>query len=276
MKYISIFILMQALTLGQGFAQNLNEFIGDEGILYAETKQLNQFIRRFNNEEDLNGRRKYAGEPGYREKADRLAYIQMLFDRQNTGLTEEIKQDFITAVTDENTGHFLEFQGGDWFAEVETAFDYKGQSRNVTLFLKIQKEPVGSKWVISHVFFEEFSKYFGADTTEMRFIHPMSHELEFMNLNKVFRTQEELELYTQRGYKPDYVSLLFYEIKQGNMSFKQVNSVKFHFFQIDNWYFEVSRFNREDKNRGWLISNLARVSTEEKKTLLRFIYYEAN
>lgn len=276
MKYIFIYILMQALTLGQGFAQNLNEFIGDEGILYAETKQLNQFIRRFNNEEDLDGRRKYAGEPGFREKADRLGYIQMLFDRQNSGLTEEIKQSFITAVTDESTGHFLEFQGGDWFAEVETEFDYKGQSRKVTLFLKIQKEPVGSKWVISHVFFEEFSKYFGADTTEMRFIHPMSHELEFMNLNKVFRIQDELELYAQRGYKPDYVSLLFYEIKQGNMSFKQVNAVKFHFFQIDNWYFEVSRFSREDKNRGWLISNLARVSTEEKKTLLRFIYYEAN
>jgi hypothetical protein len=276
MKYIFFLILMQTLALGQGFAQNLNEFIGDEGILYAETKQLNQFIRRFNNEEDLEGKRKYPGEPGYREKEDRIAYIRMLFDRQNQGITEDLKQEFITAVTDEGSEHFLAFQGGNWFAEVETEFEFKGEKKSVTLFLKIQKEPIGSKWVISHVFFEEFSKLFGADTSEMRFIHPMSHELEFMNLNKVFREMGELELYTQRGYKPDYVSLLFYELKLGNMHFKQVNAVKFHFFQIDQWYFEVSRFNREDKNRGWLISNMARVSEEEKKNLLSFIYYEAN
>jgi hypothetical protein len=199
----------------------------------------------------------------------------MLFDRQNTSISAAQKNEFISSVTDDSLGQFLDFHGGSWFSEVETTFSHKGKDVTITLFLKIQKEPIGSKWVISQAFFEEFSKHFVADTTEMRFLHPMSHELEFMNLNKVFRVNAELELYTERGYKPDYVTLLFYEMKLGNLSFKQVNTVKFHFFQLDGWYFEVSRFNRQGGNRGWLISNLAKVSEEEKKTLMSFIYYEA-
>lgn len=276
MRILYIAFLIKALAVSQGFAQNLGEFLGDEGIFYAETKQLNQFFRRFNNEEDLNGNRIFAGEPGYREREDRKKYLQMLFDRENKNLGQALKDEFIAFLTSPDADHFLEFQGGEWFAEVETTFIYKGRPRNLTLYLNLQKEPIGSKWVISRVFFDEFSKHFGADTTELKFLHPMSHELEFMNLNKAFRDNGDLELYAQRGYRPDYVSLLFYEMKLGNMEFKQVNNVKFHFFQIDNWYFEVSRFNRPGFNRGWLMSNLVKIKPEDKQKLMQYIFYEAN
>ena len=276
MRKLTLLILFIALTQGQGYAQNLSEFLGDESALYAETKQLNQFFRRFNNEEDTQGQRYYPGDPNYRTKEDRLRYIQMLFDKENKGITNELKTEFSNYVIERDPGVFLDFHGGNWFAEVETTFLYKGEEKKVVLFLKIQKEPIGSKWVLTNVFFEPFSKLFVADSTTMKFLHPMSHELEFMNLNKALRVNEELELYAQRSFKPDYLMLLFYEMKLGNLSFKNVDNVKFHFFQVDNWYFEITRFNRPGLNRGWLMSNLARINDDEKRLLMKYIFYEDN
>ena len=54
-----------------------------------------------------------------------------------------------------------------------------------------------------------------------------------------------------------------------------VQEVKFHFFQIDGWYFELSQFNRPGDNTGWLISNLVKIKNESEKNLLRkYVYYE--
>jgi hypothetical protein len=276
MRIVLTIIFFAALASGRGFAQTLGEFLGDEGVFYAETKQLNQFFRRFNSEEDPNGERLYAGHPNFRLKSDRVKYIQMLFDRENRNISEGIKREFIDYVTEGETATFLEFHAGEWFAEVETRFLYKGKAHQITLFLKIQKEPIGSKWVLTNIFFEPFRKLFVADTTELKFLHPMSHELEFMNLNKAFRVNEELELYAQREYKPDYLSLMFYEMKLGNLVFETVKSVKFHFFQVNNWYFEISRFNRAGYNSGWLISNLVKINKDEKSLLLKHIFYEGD
>ena len=71
-----------------------------------------------------------------------------------------------------------------------------------------------------------------------------------------------------------YLSIFFYEIKQGNLVFEKINGEKFHVFQIDNWYFEVSWFNRSGYNTGWLISNLIYLKDEEKKELIK--YYQPN
>jgi len=53
-----------------------------------------------------------------------------------------------------------------------------------------------------------------------------------------------------------------------------VNNVKFHFFQVPGWYFELVYFNRNDRNSGWLISNLLRVNEKEKRELIRNYTYE--
>ena len=52
----------------------------DESKLYAETKQVNQFFRRFNGEEDEKGERYYPKDKQYRSEKLRRKYIGMLFD----------------------------------------------------------------------------------------------------------------------------------------------------------------------------------------------------
>ncbi|MCK5705264.1 MAG: hypothetical protein KAI29_29135, partial [Cyclobacteriaceae bacterium] len=194
-------------------AQDIGSYLGDESFMYAETKQINQFFRRFNSEEDLKGKRLYEGNPNYRSKEFRSNYIKMLFDREDENITEDIKKEFINKVVDEANPSFLDYYGGRWFAEVDTKFTYQGQSRTVVLFLELEKENLGIKWVINNVYFYPFSKLFFTDSTAfVKFLHPMSHELDFMNLIKVFKEPETVEYYFDEDFKPDFRTLFLYEI----------------------------------------------------------------
>ena len=117
---------------------------------------------------------------------------------------------------------------------------------------------------------------FERDTVKVgKFLHPLSHELDFMNLRKAFNNPDSVSQYTLKKFVPDHLSVFLYEVKKGNLKFKTVQEVKFHFFQIDGWYFELSQFNRPGYNTGWLISNLVKIKNESEKNLLRkYVYYE--
>jgi hypothetical protein len=190
-------------------------------------------------------------------------------------LDKDLVKEFINDVNDRNNPKYLDFHDDDWFAQVNADFLYEGKRKQAILFLNIEKENLGYKWVISKVFFEPFLKNFINDTTyRKKFLHPMSHELDFMNLRRVFADQDSVEQYVAKGFKPNYLTLFLYEFRRGDLQFVTVRNVKFHFFQIDNWYFEVSNFNRPGYNSGWLISNLVKYKTEDKELLRDFIFHE--
>lgn len=265
-----------SLAVSQG--QVLQDYLGDESDLYAATKQVNQFFRRFNGEEDFKGERYYPEDKMYRDRGLRKTYLDNLFNTENPYITEAIKKSFIDDVLDEKHPAFLEFHGGNWFAEVTTLFDYNGFEKPLTLFLQLENDTIGSKWVITNVYFEPFARIFADQdslrTAGQKFLHPMSHELDFMNLVRAFDNSESLENYIAWKYQPDYLTLFIYEFKQGNLSFQTISRVKFHFFQLPGWYFEISEYNRKGYNTGWLISTLMKISPEEKDILLKYIYHE--
>lgn len=250
-----------------------NPYLGDISQLYAETKQVNQFFRRFNAEEAEDGAKIETKNNRYRSKPLRQKFLPLLFDAQNTRLTSELKNEFMRDVLDKN--QFLDFFSGDWFAEVEAKFtNPKGQEETAIIFLKIQKEPIGSKWVMKNAYYEPAVRMFYQDTLgkDSKFLHPLSHELDFMNLNKVFSTPADLEYYAPAGYRPDFLSIFFYEVKKRQLQFRTISNVKFHFFHIKDWYFEISEFNRASHNSGWLISNLSKVPDAHKPTMIQYIY----
>lgn len=266
------------LVVLPGSAQIVDEYLGDESDLYAQTKQVNQFFRRFNGEEDVKGERYYARDREYRSKKLRKKYLEMLFDNENPFITDDLKNDFTDYVLDNKDPLFLDFHGGSWFAEVTTKFDYNGIERFLTLFLELEDDTVGSKWVITNVYFEPFSQAFmNQDSLRVKgqkFLHPLSHELDFMNLVRAFQDQNSIEHYLAWKYEPDYLTLFIYEVKRGNLVFKTISDVKFHFFQLDGWYFELSEFNRKGFNKGWLISTLMKITEKDKDVLMKFIYHE--
>lgn len=266
---LSAFLVLQ--TLAQNF--KLEGIAEDESYFYAQTKQVNQFFRRFNGEEDKYGVRYYKGDSLYHDKNFRIMYLNMLFDRNTSSSPDSLRKRFVEAVTRDSTPVFLDFHGDCWFAELSCTFRYYGKKEKLILFLKLEQENLGYKWVLTNVYFDKFLKKFFKGEKEIidhSFLHPLSHELDFMNMHKVFDDPAYIEYYARKEYQPDYLTLLLYEVKQGNMKFESVDNLKFHFFQVEGWYFELSYFNRPDYNSGWLISKLFRINEKEKKELLEF------
>ncbi|MBO7469182.1 MAG: hypothetical protein J6T37_03580 [Bacteroidales bacterium] len=267
---VPVFLLALCLKVDAQVMGSLGDVQMDEREFYTMTKQMGQFIHRFNYEEDPTGKRLYASDKDYRNAAKRKDALPLLFDLDNPRTSGNLRNFFVEDLL--KNRQFLEFLGGNWFSEVSAKFKWKGQDVDISLIMTLEKDGLGSKWVISNVFFSEFQKYFPqgelADR-EKHFLHPMSHELDFMNIYKIFNDPQIVEYYASTDYQPDYLTLFFYEIKQGTLKFNHVESVKFHVFQIQNWYFEVSWFNRSGYNSGWLISNLIYLKEEEKEALLK-------
>lgn len=268
-------IVILALTIAIVWpvaGQTIGEFKMDETELYAMTKQMGQFMRRFNYEEDQFGNRLYPKDHDYRSNEMRRKSLPILFDQEKYGKQTELQRYFIEDVTKDDST-YMTFLGGKWYSEVSTTFKYNGKEVNIMLFLAVEKEGLGSKWVLTNVYFSEFNKMFPTGELaerEKHFLHPMSHELDFMNIYKAFQNPDVIDYYASKEYQPDYLTLFFYEIKRGKLVFQHVDGVKFHVLQIKDWYFEVSWFNRSGLNSGWLMSNVVYMPEKEKNNLIKF------
>ena len=262
-----VFFVVQ--TRGQGSMTQ-----EDESRLYAESKQVNQFFRRFNGEEDEKGNRYYQGDKHFRSAKLRKKYLGMLFDDNNAGIPAALKIEFAKYITDNSESAIIDFHAGDWFSEVQATFTMNGRDETVTLFMELEKDHLGFKWVIDRAQAYFLDPYFIRDTTRIgRFLHPMSHELDFMNFRKAFVNTDSVAQFAAKKFRPDHLSVFLYELKKGNLKFKSVEQVKFHFFQVKGWYFQISEFNRPGYNSGWLISNLVKLNSKDDKDLLiRYIY----
>ena len=268
---VPVFVLALCLKVDAQVIGNLGDVQMDEREFYTMTKQMGQFIKRFNYEEDQYGNKLSPNDKDYHNANKRRDALALLFDLENPRTAGTLRDFFIEDLT-KNNNQFMEFLGGNWFSEVSAKFTWKGQEVDISMIMALEKDGLGSKWVISNVFFSEFQKYFPQGEMaerEKHFLHPMSHELDFMNIYKIFNDTQVIEYYASTKYQPDYLTLFFYEIKQGNLKFDHVENVKFHVFQIKNWYFEVSWFNRSGYNSGWLISNLVYLKDEEKEALIK-------
>lgn len=280
MQMIKAFVILFIFTVLQAAGQDPGSYLrltrstsDEEASFYAETKQVNQFLRRFNGEEDVRGVRFATTDPSYQSPELRKKYINMLFDQSNMNMPDLLKEAFVNDVTRKDAPRFLDFHGGEWFGEANILFQRGRERVNITLFMLLVKENLGSKWVINDVYFTPYENLYKRDEMSVsRFLHPMSHELDFMNLDRVFSSGEYIGDYFNQGFEVDKMSVFLYELRTNQLQFLQVTDLTFHFFQIDGWYVEINEFNRPGLNRGWLISNLIKLEPGQKAQLTNFIY----
>ena len=272
MKKNILLLLIVLIAVVPVISQSLGGFTDDETTLYAMNKQVGQFVKRFNMDEDEFGKMLSKSDKRYRNGEMRKKLLPGMFDNYNPRTSGTLKEYFISDVTNIDQPVFLNFLDTDWYAEVSATFKVNGKDESLILFLTLEEENLGSKWIISNVYFKDFSRMFPEpDSIEQisHFLHPQSHELDFMNLKKALKDHEYVELYASTNYQPDFLTLFFYMMKMNQIKFVKIDNVKFHFFQIYNWYFELSFFNRNDMNSGWLISNLMYIKEEDKLDLIR-------
>ena len=153
---ISSLIALTILLSSPLRAQLVND-MEDESKLYSESKQVNQFFRRFNGEEDEKGNRFYPSDKPYRSIKLRKKYLGILFDESNKGMSSSLKADFVKHVLDnENSLSILDFHGPNWFSEVNAVFTMNAKDQPVTLFMELEKDHLGYKWVIRKVYADMF------------------------------------------------------------------------------------------------------------------------
>src|SRR6187399_3652533 len=119
LKYI---FLIGLIILSYSLSAQIVGDMDDESKLYAQSKQVNQFFRRFNGEESEKGDRYYPSDKQYRTPKLRKKYLGTLFDESNTGISNSLKVEFAKYVLDKNESAILDFHGGNWFSEVQTTF----------------------------------------------------------------------------------------------------------------------------------------------------------
>ena len=274
---IKRFLLLSGLFVlviqGDLQAQIVSEDDEIERQLLASTKQLNQFFSRFNGEEDTKGREFEPEDRQYRNSRLRKRFLSILFDEENAGFSESLFEEFVNKVTSDDQPIFLDLQAKEWFAVVNTTFRYKGRSMPLTLYMQIQEEGLGYEWVIADISFEPYKTLFDKQRGQTKeFLHPMSHELDFMNLRKAMVKDGSPESYTLADFEPDLLTVFLYDVKMGNLTFETVNRLNYHFFSVDGWYFSLNNFNRPGYNTGWLISDLVKINAQQKEDLLKLLY----
>ena len=263
---ISLFFLLFSYTLSfaqGGFSHKALE------KMFAETKQVSQFFRRFNAEESIKGEILYEKDKNYRSEKLRNSYFPYLLDKAKYDYGH-LETEFKTQVISQN--QYLNFRSQEWMAQVEAKFLYKGTPTIVQLFFKIEEENGGTKWVLNNIWVDDYNDYTElTDIPEVKFIHPKSHELDFMNLRKIFADENNPMQYTTKDFEPDFLSIFIYEYNMGYWKFQEVSRTWFHIWQIKNWYFTLEYKNRNELNSGWLISNLIDITKIPKNELENYI-----
>jgi hypothetical protein len=271
MKYFTFFVSMLFTMFCSG--QSVLIFIDSlETSKYLfEVKQLDQFIKRFNNEENIfTGNVKTIAEISEERKnalsyqTERKKILLTLFNLKDTSLLSNSTVDFINFVGDDTNHIAISYYDADWFATVNCTMTYKGKNQNITLTLKNEGNyRNGFKWILAGVN-ADFINIAASRKDTTKFISPMNHELGFMDLHSAFTDSKNIIDYTSKTFYPDNLSVFLFLVKSGEIKYIQVNAIKYHFLQVKNWRFTVEYFNRPDNNAGWLISSLVNCSDSDK------------
>ena len=110
----------------------------DEREFYTMTKQMGQFMHRFNYEEDPSGKRLYPGDKDYRNASKRRESVPLLFDLENPRTNGTLRDMFIEDITKKN--QYMEFLGGNWFSEISAKYICNGKDRKKMFSCGIKRD----------------------------------------------------------------------------------------------------------------------------------------
>jgi len=228
-----------------------------------QVKQVDEFIERFNGDTSTL-LYEYRSQKFPDKPMDRKLMIKTLFDNMKGDWDINLVKEFINEITDPRDPEYISFYDDDWYALLACDVMYKGRREKAMITLAIQKEEdYSSKWVIRGVK-ADFLSIPGKESDHV-FLNPVSHGTDFMNLKQLFNADKKhIKSYLYRNFHPGGMALFIHELIEGNIAFDQVNTITYHFLQVDGWGFSLQKVYRETSNSGWLISNLQRLKTKDK------------
>ncbi|MEZ4774526.1 MAG: hypothetical protein R3D00_15180 [Bacteroidia bacterium] len=262
--YTSLFFsFFLSLTFIFAQAQSGDISSAEELGFALEVKQLDEFIERFNYEENTMVLQ-YIKTHFPNQIPNRTELITTLFNHKRTNWNDAEVDAFVRQVADSCNPEYLNFFGDGWFAELDCQVLYNGKPEKVILIMKIQLLPNrSSKWVIQGVRADFLN--LPKEEDQYRSLNPMSHGTDFMGLGKALADINNIGNYVTSDFKPDQMTIFLSWIMDGRITFRQVNHICYHFLQVEGWVFQLERFLRNTGNSGWLINNLFRIDPADKE-----------
>ncbi|MBO4373284.1 MAG: hypothetical protein J5826_10150 [Bacteroidales bacterium] len=265
-KVIVLLTLFFAVTADRVAAQ----FVVDDGMLdtlfNARVKSLDEFIDRFNGEKILSDIS--VNDPLKREKnllalfeRDSLTAHQGKFGDKNELFSAIM--DFIKDVVQNNRKLNLETDSMI-FAIADMKMKYAAKERNIKIVLKF--EHIGNGiygWKIAGV--SGLIESGIIDTSTVRIFRPVDNEMNFSTIAPTINAQNN-QITQYRGFTAniDQLSYFLALCATNKISAIQCNKVIYHVLSIDGYAFVISKFDRMDKNNGWLISSFQRLDSKNR------------
>lgn len=254
-------VLALVFTSALAHSQSI-DFSSDENFA-MKVKQIDEFMDRFNSLHDA-PIRQYMREQHSIDTISRTSLILSLFNQEDTTWNQEGVRTFVADVIQDSLPITLDFYDEGWYAELDCTGHYKGREQDFTLVLSLEVLPhnKGSKWVIEGVSADFLEP--GPSQDYRRSLNPASYGNDFIDLSEVLLDTTNVRNYLNTDRQHSQLLLFLNELHERHLLFKQVNSITYHFLQIDNWIIKVRDFNRDAPNSGWLISELLQVNDQQK------------
>lgn len=199
-----------------------------EDLLKGRVKQVEEFLARFNYEEDWQGKKVTdSTDPFLRSK-----YIHTLFDyarfRQKDGKLTPVAEEFIQEVVKHR--YLIHYTDTSWSAKVKCKAVANKKRSDIVLYLHTRQiAPHEYAWVVTRA--ESLLLKSPADSLPYLKISPVEHEIGFTGLLSLKNI--------------------------GKLKITQIEDVSFHFRNVPGYSFTIERIERKNSyNTGWLITSL--------------------
>lgn len=278
-KIAGVFLLLMFVYPARSSAQffSTDEKLKDE-IFLREVKVIDEFIERFNDEKSSFIRKEYQKQNRAYD-LPRKEILISLFNLDNPEWSKNTSlEEFFHDVSDSLHPPHLAFTDTNWYAEASCTFVYNKKNIEIPLILQIQvAKNHGAKWMIAGIgdnpIFSGVSSSIPDPESHrakegFKFIATSSYATNFVELHNTFADKKDiLDYFEPSLLATDKAKQFINLILQNKIDFKYVKDIKFHFYQLPNWIFEVEQFDRKSLNSGWLINDVRKVPESEKEAV---------
>lgn len=213
-------------------------------LIYLQSvKQFSEFVIRFNQDSyeipEL--------DQAYTRVLDRKQSIFMLFyrfdsrfDPNSPDYSESYGEKVVRFVEEiVNNGIYIEKHSDQIRAIATTQVMIQNRVDTLRIFLSQEvDEPNLVRWVIAGVD-GGLIEIPDRDSTQLRFLSPVSHELGFMDLKNALKEPHAVLDYTRKDFEYDNLSVFLHGLFDGSIEFKEIISVAWEVQLLDKFVLSV-------------------------------------
>lgn len=214
-----------------------------------QVRQISEFMSRLNGESSISARE---------DSLSREVDLISLFEKNTYIDHKSIVEGFIRQIRPR--ADYVSFADTTWFAVAECVVEVGTRPvKEETITIVLKTEEYGQhmyKWVMTEAFGDNVLSIEPEKRNPGLKIPPSDNELNFLILSHITKNEQRNILnYACRTFCPDRMTIFYTLLYNGLMRIKYVSSLHY-IFDIAGYRLRVNYHPSENRNGGWLISDI--------------------